>query len=857
MTGFIYRALAITVLCETLMVGQNTSRLAITGLVLDPTGAAVAGATVSVQRGDRKSIADTTADATGAFRFERLAPGPYKIAVQQDGFEPATVQAMVTARAPVSIVVHLNLATLRSEVNVTGEAAELSTNSAENRDTVTLNRQSLDDLPVFDQDYVGTMSRFLDAGSIATGGVTLVVDGVEADRASVSASAIQEVKINNDPYSAEYPRPGRSRIEIITKPGSSEFHGTFNFVFRDYRLNARDPFALTRPFEQRRIYEGSFTGPLGRSKKMSFLISANRQEEDAQAIVFAQGPSGPIQETLPTPSRNTELSASMNRQIGENHLISIRGLYTDRTIQNQGVGGFNLPEVATNFKDREDVIYFNHRGPITGHFYNLFRLLVARQHTPTTSVNQAPKIVVLGAFTTGGAQGDRLQTENHIALNEIVVWSGQKHTLRFGINVPDISRRGLDDNTNTGGTYTFSSLADYLAQRPFSLIRQSGNGHVVFVEKVLGGFVQDEFKLSPNLQLSLGLRYDWQNYFHDNNNVAPRVSLAFAPGNSRKTVIRAGAGMFYDRTGPQPIFDLIRYDGYRLLQYFINNPAYPDPNTIGPTSIVKLDPRVKLPYLIQFSSGFEHQVAKSTTVTVNYFGTRGISLFRSRDVNAPPPPLYLVRPDPNYSVWRQIESSGNMMAHSLEIALRGNVTRYFTGMAQYTLSRTYNDVAGNPAQGARSSLNSYPANNYDLSGEWARADFDQRHRFNLLGTITPGRYFKLGVALSWYSGMPYTITTGRDDYNDGMANSRPPGVPRNSAQGPGFAELDVRWSRDFYLVRAKKDKGPVATLGMDAFDVLNHVNYTGYVGVVSSPFFGKPVAAQPVRRLQASFRLRF
>src|SRR5262249_45282260 len=202
-----------------------------------------------------------------------------------------------------------------------------------------------DNLPVFDQDYIGTMSRFLDAGSIATGGVTLVVDGVEASRASVSASAIQEVKINNDPYSAEYPRPGRSRIEIITKPGSSAFHGTFNFLFRDSRLNARDPFALDKPPEQRRIFEGSFTGPLGHSKKTSFLVSANREEEDLQSIIYAEGANGPIHDTLASPSRNTELSASINHQIGENHIISVRGLYTDRTIRNQSAGGLNLPEV--------------------------------------------------------------------------------------------------------------------------------------------------------------------------------------------------------------------------------------------------------------------------------------------------------------------------------------------------------------------------------------------------------------------------------------------------------------------------------------------------------------------------------
>ena len=828
----------------------------ITGVVLDPADAGVAGAKITLRQSGAASTT-TSAGPTGAFRLEGIPPGSYEITVEHEGFKPAALKVRAGSRTLSPLVVRLRMAGVRSSVTVSAQASQVSTNVADNLDNVTLNRKSLDDLPIFDQDYIGTMSRFLDAGSIATGGVTVLVDGIETSRAGVSASAILEVKINSDPYSAEYPRPGRSRIEIVTKPGSPEFHGTINFLFRDYRLNARDPFALSRPPEQRRIFEGSLTGPVGRSKKLSFLVSANREEEDRQEIVFARGLSGPIQQTVPASSRNTEISGSLNRSIGEDHLISIRGLYTGREIKNQGAGGLNLLEAATNFDDREDIVYFNHRGPLTGKFYNLFRILVARQHTPAASVNPGPKIVVLGAFTGGGAQADRLQTENHIALNEIVVWQAQKHTVRFGINVPDISRRGLDDNTNTAGTYTFSSLADYAARRPFSLVRQSGNGHVVFVEKVIGGFVQDEFKLRQNLQLSIGMRYDWQNYFHDNNNFAPRASLAFAPGKSHKTVIRGGGGVFYDRTGPGPIFDLIRYNGNRLRQYLIANPAYPDPGAAGPAGVVRLDPAVKLPYLIQFGIGLERQLAKATTLTANYYGTRGVSLFRSRDVNAPRPPDYFARPNPEFSIWRQIESSAEMMAHSLEFGLKGNVTRYFSGMVQYTLSRSYNNTGGNPASGARSSLNSFPANNYDLSGEWARADFDQRHRFNLIGTINPGRYFKIGAAASLYSGAPYSITTGRDDNHDGVANDRPPGVPRNSLQGPAYAGFDLRWSRDFYFDRAKKDKGPAATVGVDAYNILNHVNYAGYLGVQSSLFFGRPVAALPVRRLQASFRFRF
>jgi hypothetical protein len=179
-------------------------------------------------------------------------------------------------------------------------------------------------------------------------------------------------------------------------------------------------------------------------------------------------------------------------------------------------------------------------------------------------------------------------------------------------------------------------------------------------------------------------------------------------------------------------------------------------------------------------------------------------------------------------------------------------------MVEYTLGRAYNNVGGTTTGGSRTSgINSFPANNYDLSGEWARADFDQKYHFNLLGTVTPGKYFKLGIALALYSGMPYNETIGLDNYNDGMATARPPGVPRNSRQGAGYADLDLRWSHDFFLASAKKDKGPTVTLGLDAFNIINHVNYMCYVGVLSSPLFGQPISAQPPRRLQVSFRFRF
>ncbi len=169
-------------------------------------------------------------------------------------------------------------------------------------------------------------------------------------------------------------------------------------------------------------------------------------------------------------------------------------------------------------------------------------------------------------------------------------------------------------------------------------------------------------------------------------------------------------------------------------------------------------------------------------------------------------------------------------------------------MAQYTLGSAYNDSSG---------IGSFPANNYDLSGEWSRADSDQRHRFNLLGSVKAGRLFNVGIALQAESGRPYSMITGRDGNHDGLALDRPYPVRRNTLEGPGYVGLDLRWSKDFVLDASKKEKSPKITTAIDAFNVINRVNYSGYIGNLSSPFFGRAIASRPARRLQLSVRFAF
>jgi hypothetical protein len=197
-------------------------------------------------------------------------------------------------------------------------------------------------------------------------------------------------------------------------------------------------------------------------------------------------------------------------------------------------------------------------------------------------------------------------------------------------------------------------------------------------------------------------------------------------------------------------------------------------------------------------------------------------------------------------VVRQIESTGRQQSDSISVTVRGRMTKWFNGQAQYALSRAYNDTNG---------IGSYPANDYDLSGEYARADFDRRHRLILLGRLTPRSIADIGIGLTMNSAGPYTELLGQDIFNNGRGRARPDGVARNTLESAGFASLDLRVARDVKLGSGKSERE--VTLGLDVFNLTNRVNYGGYVGTIGSPLFLQPVSARSPRQVQLSVRVKF
>src|SRR5438270_12531323 len=442
---------------------SNTVSRKIVGTVLDPSGAVVPNARVSLTGSEGSRIAETQTDERGSFYFDKVTPNRYRVLVRASGFQDANAEISVGTKGGTSLRIVMAVAAQQETITVgtTDLGAQVSADVAENTSSNRLDRDALDRVPVFDQDYISAVSRFLADSAAGTNGVTLVVNGTEANGPGVTASAIQAVKVNQNPYWALFSRPGRARVEITTKGGTQDFHGDINFMFRDSIFDATNPFALVKPPEQRRYFEGVLTGPLTPSKKTTFLLSLDQDSLDLQGIVNAQGLNGTIRQDVLNPTRHFFGSGRVFHEFSENDQFWIGYSYERRTVQNQGVGGTVLPEAGTNARFDEHEVNAFYRHIFSPRWVNQLRFLVGHYDNRLASLHEEPGIVVQGAFSGGGAQADFRKTEYHFDGTDTVSYQGGRHPLNFGIDIPDISRRGFDDFTTPEGPYTFASPAAY------------------------------------------------------------------------------------------------------------------------------------------------------------------------------------------------------------------------------------------------------------------------------------------------------------------------------------------------------------------------------------------------------------
>ncbi len=867
----------------------------VTGVVADPSGAIVPGAEIDLVDTDGTLEGSFHSSDDGSFQIVPPHAGSFTLVVSEPGFEtiktpfvvaaPAAVVSGATGPARFAAPLHITLpiAAFATNVRVNADSDQDLTASDENHDSSVMTSQELKSLPIFDNDYAGAMSAFLDDSSAATGGSGLIVDGVEANRSTVSASAVQEVRINQDPYSAQYYWPGRGQMEIITKSAADHYHGQFNFLFRDSALNAQNALAPSKPFEQRRVYEGHVTGPIFFAPKSSFLASFNRAEEDVNAVVKATvlpttaNPSGIFQANVPAPTRDTEFSIRAAHQFSDRHTGYVQYSYEDWTGQNQGAGGQTMAAAGFNNEYHEDDITAHLDSTLSPVLLNQVSLVAEHDFSRNRNTAEAPRVSVAGNFSTGSAQNDALSTEYNLRVYDMMTWTHGRHFVKLGAGTPHISRRAFDDNTNALGSYTFgptlasdgvtvlqSALENYAANHPSGYSQNGGETHFVYHQQEMGAFVQDQFKVSSRFSVTPGLRYDWQNFLATKRlGFSPRLSFAWVLDEQSKTVVRGGGGIYYDRFGGGALLDLVRYEGAQPRRRSITlslNPQQEQASgcvpisacinlTTAPVARVELTSNPRIPYQMQYGLSIERQLGEKATGVISVYSSRGIGSFRSVDVNAPTPQSgYAVRPDAAYGRVRQMQPAGFWVGNGMDISYRGRLNKYFTGFGRYTWSHYESNTGG---------LGWYPQNQYDPNDEWANASFDRRHRLGMYAMIHPEGVLNVSAGIFANSGTPWTILTGTDAYGDGLFNTRPDGVARNTETMPPFVDLDLRWGHDFAITPDKDEEAPRLGFSAGAFNVLNHENAGSIDQIETSSAFGDVTSVRPPRRIQLGMRFQF
>jgi hypothetical protein len=815
--------LVITLIAIPAVRGQQAQHTgSLRGQVTDQAGAVIVGASVVVTDAAGSSKQAVT-NGSGAYAVPGLAPGTYNVQAGAKGFAASDAAGVEVASArETGLDFKLDVRLEDEQVSVAVESA-VSTSPENNKSALVLRGEALDILSD-DPDELALGLETLAGPSAGPGGAQFIVDGFTGGKVPPKQS-IREVRINQNPFSAEYDKLGLGRVEIFTKPGTEEFHGQGFLNFGDEALNARNPFAPVRAPYQFRLYGGSLSGPVVKNKA-SFFLNVERREIDENAVVSATVLDSALNptrfsQTLLTPQRRLSINPRLDYKINANHTLVARYTYTRSASGNLGVGDFSLPSRAYDAANEQHNVQLTETAVLSAKLLNETRFQFNSTRRRLTDDSAAPTLRVLDSFTGGGSQvgpstygDDRWELQNH------TMWASGQHIVRFGGQVRGVR---LNDSTlaNSLGTYIFAgrvapvldgsynvmldtatgapltqsitSIEQYrrtlllqgLGFTPAQIAERGGGASQFSVatgnpessvsQMDFSAYAQDDWRVRQNLVLSAGLRYEYQTNIHSNFNFAPRLAFAWSPGGGggktpAKTVVRGGLGIFYDRFNESYTLQARRFDGLNQQQFIISDPtllgAFPSAPALAAGEAAQIvrtvDPNLQAPYTIQSGLSVERELPYETTLSASYVNTRGLHLLRARNVNAPLADG--LRPSGSVGNVFEYESSGRFEQNQLIVNLINQLNKKAMLFAIYTLNKAESDTDG---------ADTFPSNSYDLSRDYGRSILDTRHRLILGGSISAPWGIRLSPLAIISSPRPFNITTGVDTNGDTLFTERP------------------------------------------------------------------------------------
>ncbi len=653
------------------------------------------------------------------------------------------------------------------------------------------------------------------------------------------------------------------------------------------------------------------------------MVNAVTLDPSTLAIV------SPFTQVTVSPLRRLYVGARADYQLTAKNTIMVRYEPNLNTSENAGIGNFTLPSQSYHSSLMEHSLQATETAAIHNNVINETRFQFRHQNSSQTPDSTDPSISVANSFNAGGASaGLHDYIHHHYELqNYTTPFSARTLCVMARAFAPFPSRTRLNkistesissaaptprfSNANNqpavpgvvcsqdapaaAGCATISSIEQYRRTLLFQqmglspqTIRSLGGGAgqflintgdpVVYVGGAdVGAFAGDDWKLKPNLTLSLGVRYETQENIRDRSDAAPRLAFAWAPGSSAtnatpRTVIRGGFGMFYDRFSEQNVLIAQRFDGTNQQQFILVDPdTYPAIPSVAslqssPQTIHTISSSLRAPYLIQSSISVERQLPQKSTLAVTYTNSHGLHELLSRNINAPLPGTYAgvpgsgVDPFPGRGPIYEMESAGLYNQNQLALNLNSRPNTKISLFASYALTYARSNTDG---------LNTFPANQYSMAGEYGPASNDVRHRASLGGSITAKWGLQWNPFVILQSGAPFNIVTSQDIYGDTLLTARPafaasptqagaistpfgvfdpnpsPGeqiVPRNFGRGPGLVTVNLRLARTFRFGeprRGKTDRPYAVILSISARNLLNHLNPGPIIGNINSPLFGE------------------
>jgi hypothetical protein len=562
-----------------------------------------------------------------------------------------------------------------------------------------------------------------------------------------------------------------------------------------------------------------------------------------------------------------EASLRAERTLGA---FALRGEWTRIEEHESGlrVGGFELPERGLARDLRQQTLRLRGSGVLFRKLALDSRLELRGEQRSLTPHSDDPALLVNGAFSAGGAQRQAELTDRAFSFYQDVDWSQGRHALRAGLSLERLARQG-QDSQDAGGTTTFGSLHDLDAARPQLFTQRLGDPSVDLASTRSALYLQDDWKPSPRLTLSGGLRVEAQSGL--GAQPLPRAGIAWSPRS--KLTLQAGFGLFTDWLGLDTLQTAQQLDGQHQRELRVVDPAWPVPSPLPalPPSLVRLTPGLRLPATATASLGLSFAPRDGVRAGLELLQERSSSQFHGWRGN----PLRAdgTRTDPTLGEVTEVIGDGRARRDSLRADLMlGGPGRPGSLFAVYILSRSRSEADAPLALFASETRR-------DL--EWGPALDDRRHRLLLFGTRRLPRGVRLTASFNWESGTPYDVTTGRDGDGDGVVNDRPDGLARNHGRGAGRTELGLRltWTRGFGGAPGASAPRPVAVRigGGDVPDLpdggaaaryrlalhlvvqnaLDTLDPLAYSGVLSSPTFGEPISAAPGRRIELGATFSF